>query len=80
MLKLGTTPLMFVGRSMATPVKSKTVAEIPEIGDGRVYTRHRPRYTPAFLDYLFSEAGFGAESNVADIGSGTEIRHSSLLA
>jgi len=48
-------------------------------GMGKVYARHRPGYATVFLDYLFSEAGFGAESNVADVGSGTGIFSKQML-
>ncbi len=42
-------------------------------GKAEFYTQGRPRYPKEFIDYLYGEAGFTAESIVADIGSGTGI-------
>lgn len=43
------------------------------------YTRGRPGYAPALLDFLFEKYGFCADATVADIGSGTGIFTKQLL-
>lgn len=42
-------------------------------GKGEIYKKYRPDYSDEFIDWLYSEGGFSAESVVADIGSGTGI-------
>ena len=44
-----------------------------------VYHLCRPSYPKEFVDYLYANAGFGAGSVIADIGSGTGIFSRLLL-
>jgi len=46
---------------------------------GEVYTKFRPSYPQAFIEYLHSRVGIGMDSVVADIGSGTGILTKQLL-
>ncbi len=48
-------------------------------GKAAVYEKARPDYAPAFIDWLYSDAGMNADSVVADIGSGTGIFSKALL-
>lgn len=48
-------------------------------GKAEVYAKYRPSYSPAFIDYLFMEAGFGKDAVIADIGSGTGKLSKQLL-
>lgn len=48
-------------------------------GMAAVYAKARPAYAPAFIDWLYSEAGMKTGSVVADIGSGTGIFSKALL-
>ena len=43
------------------------------------YVKYRPHYPLAFFEFLESTCGLGAESSVADIGSGTGIATEPLL-
>ncbi len=43
------------------------------------YVKYRPSYPKEFIDYLSSEAGFGKDSVVADVGAGTGILTKLLL-
>lgn len=47
-------------------------------GKGQVYSKSRPTYPAAFIDFLYGQVGITKESTVADIGSGTGI-HTRLL-
>ena len=40
-------------------------------GKAGIYSQYRPSYPDAFIDYLYNEVCFKAESIIADIGSGT---------
>jgi SAM-dependent methyltransferase len=40
-------------------------------GKADSYDKYRPSYPKEFLDFLYGEAGFSAESKIADIGAGT---------
>ncbi|NTV90662.1 MAG: hypothetical protein HGA22_09965, partial [Clostridiales bacterium] len=42
-------------------------------GKAEVYTRFRPSYPAAFIDYLEKELGISGEKTVADVGAGTGI-------
>ena len=42
-------------------------------GMADIYGKFRPSYPNGLIDYLYSEAGFGADSAIADIGAGTGI-------
>ena len=42
-------------------------------GKAEIYKKFRPSYPKEFMDYLYSQAGFGRDSAVADIGAGTGI-------
>lgn len=42
-------------------------------GKGQNYHANRPDYPEALLDFLYTDAGFGRESVIADIGGGTGI-------
>ena len=48
-------------------------------GIAAVYAKARPDYAPAFIDWLYSDAGMKTDSVVADIGSGTGIFSKALL-
>lgn len=48
-------------------------------GKGLIYAKYRPSYAAQWLDHLYREVGFGAESVIADIGSGTGILTKELL-
>ena len=43
------------------------------------YARYRPSYSEEFVNYLYTEAGFGADSIIADAGAGTGIFSRLLL-
>ncbi|NQX65202.1 class I SAM-dependent methyltransferase [Paenibacillus alba] len=45
-----------------------------------VYVKYRPTYPAAMLDYLYSVVGLSQGSTVADVGAGTGIFSSLLLA
>jgi len=49
-------------------------------GMADLYAKARPDYAPAFIDWLFSDAGMKAGTVVADIGSGTGIFAKALLS
>lgn len=40
-------------------------------GKGQIYSKYRPSYPSDFINYLYDEVGFSANSVIADIGSGT---------
>jgi SAM-dependent methyltransferase len=48
-------------------------------GRAIIYAKHRPAYPDAFIEYLYSGAGFQKDSVIADIGSGTGILTRLLL-
>lgn len=48
-------------------------------GMGKIYSKYRPSYPLAFIDYLKKEVGVSIDSIVADIGSGTGILTKQLL-
>jgi len=48
-------------------------------GKAIIYERYRPKYPKEFIDYLYSELGFGENTAIADIGSGTGILSRQLL-
>lgn len=48
-------------------------------GRADIYAKHRPSYPEAFIEYLYSKAGFNKDSVIADIGSGTGILTQLLL-
>ena len=48
-------------------------------GKANIYAKYRPNYPSAFLDYLYKDVGFNAQSVVADIGAGTGILSKQLL-
>ncbi|MCL2884822.1 MAG: class I SAM-dependent methyltransferase [Oscillospiraceae bacterium] len=48
-------------------------------GKAAVYARYRFDYPAAFLEYLYTEVGFGASAAIADIGAGTGILSKQLL-
>jgi SAM-dependent methyltransferase len=48
-------------------------------GRAEIYAKHRPNYPDAFIEYLYSKAGFQKDSVIADIGSGTGILTKRLL-
>lgn len=48
-------------------------------GKAAVYQKARPDYAPAFIDWLFSDAGVKTDSVVADIGARTGIFSKALL-
>ncbi len=48
-------------------------------GKGNAYAKYRPGYPKEFLDFLYDEIGFTAESIIADVGSGTGIFTKQLL-
>ena len=48
-------------------------------GKADIYKKYRPTYPKELMDYLYSHVGFGQNSAVADIGSGTGIFSRLLL-
>jgi len=48
-------------------------------GKADIYKKYRPSYSKELMDYLYSQVGFGQDSTVADIGSGTGIFSRLLL-
>lgn len=48
-------------------------------GKGKIYDRYRPRYSDAFIEYIYGELGTTSNSVIADIGSGTGILTKQLL-
>lgn len=48
-------------------------------GKAAVYAKARPDYAPAFIDWLYSDAGMKTDSVIADIGSGTGIFAKAML-
>ena len=48
-------------------------------GMGRIYAKYRPAYPPELIAYLRQTAGFGGNSAIADVGSGTGIFTRQLL-
>lgn len=48
-------------------------------GMAAVYAKARPAYAPAFIDWLYSDAGMKTDSVIADIGAGTGIFSKALL-
>jgi SAM-dependent methyltransferase len=53
--------------------KGKIMNEHKFSGKADIYAKYRPAYPDAFLEYLYSQAGFQKDSVIADIGSGTGI-------
>jgi len=48
-------------------------------GKAELYKKFRPSYPTEFIDYLYRQIGFTADSTVADIGAGTGILTRLLL-
>jgi len=48
-------------------------------GKADIYAKYRFDYPAAFLDYLYTDVGLGAQSTIADIGAGTGILSKQLL-
>lgn len=48
-------------------------------GMGKIYSKFRPTYPQAFIEYLSSDVGINKDSIIADIGSGTGILTRQLL-
>jgi len=48
-------------------------------GKADIYKKYRPSYPKELFDYLYSQVGFGKDSVIADIGSGTGIFSRLLL-
>jgi ubiquinone/menaquinone biosynthesis C-methylase UbiE len=48
-------------------------------GKAKIYSKYRPTYPKALIDYLYSEIGLSESSTIADIGSGTGIFSRLLL-
>lgn len=48
-------------------------------GKGEIYKKYRPDYSDEFIEWLYSDGGFSADSVVADVGSGTGIFTRRLL-
>jgi len=48
-------------------------------GKADIYAKYRPAYPDTFLDYLYTDIGFSAQSTIADIGAGTGILSKLLL-
>ncbi|MFA9380397.1 MAG: class I SAM-dependent methyltransferase [Acetanaerobacterium sp.] len=49
-------------------------------GKASTYSKYRPTYPKAYIDYLYSEVGLKEDSIIADIGSGTGIFSRLLLS
>ncbi len=48
-------------------------------GKASIYEKYRPEYPKTFIDYLYTDMGFGTSSVIADVGSGTGILAKQLL-